>query len=198
MGNKLRFAGIIFLLYAPYSFGETTADIARKYEEPVRAYSVSEHIWMTPEYAVDGQVCRMRLYPKRIAGDTNYLSQKLPFEELREVLNRLVPIHKRGAKKPGFGATATGGPAAWTTFAYEKVTFTFVSSFRSLSYDNSPPLRKGDYVFSMPDSIEGELRESPSPSNDDFRYGETSESDIVTVTFNNQSCARQRVTRHKP
>jgi hypothetical protein len=73
------------------AIGQTVADVETEYGKPTPAYSVSEHIWMTPEYAFDGQVCRMRLYPKRISADTNYLSQKLPFEELREVLNELVP-----------------------------------------------------------------------------------------------------------
>lgn len=115
---KIKVTVAVFMLCLNSAFGQSAAEIKVKYGKAVKVYSVSEHIWMTPEYAVDGQVCRMRLYPKRHAGDTNYLSQKLPFEELREVLNRLIPIHKRGAKEPGFGATATGGPAAWTTFAY--------------------------------------------------------------------------------
>jgi hypothetical protein len=174
------------------AFGQTVADVETKYGKPTPAYSVSEHIWMTPEYTVDRQVCRMRLYPKRIAAETNYLSRKLPFKELQEVLNVLVPIDKRGAKKEGFGSTATGGPAAWATFAYENVTFTLVSSFPSLGYDDSPPLKKGDFVFSTENVKGAERPESALPSNDDFQYGETSKSDIVTVTWNGRKCTQQR------
>lgn len=188
---RTKITGVIFMLCLNSAFGQSVVDIKMKYGKPVDVYTISEHIWMTPEYAVDGQVCRMQLYPKRIGGDTNYLLQKLPFEELRESLNVLVPIDKRGAKKAGFGATATGGPAAWTTFAYEKVTFTFVSSFPSPGYDNSPPLKKGDYVFPIERITEAERPENSPPSNDDFRYGETSASDIVTVTWNGRKCAGQ-------
>ena len=60
--------------------GQTAADIEMKYGKPVNSYSLSELVWMTPEYTGDGQVCRMRLYPKRVSGNTNYLSKELPFE----------------------------------------------------------------------------------------------------------------------
>src|SRR5437868_6430334 len=127
---KFKLTVAVFLLYAGSAGGQTASDIEVSYGKPVNAYSVSEHIWMTPEYTADGQVCQMRLYPKRISSDTNYLSKQLPFEELKEVLNQLVPLNARGVKKEPFGITATGGGAAWTTYTYEKVTFVFTSSFK--------------------------------------------------------------------
>jgi len=60
------------------------------------AYSVSEHIWMTPDFAADGQVCRMRFYPKRFYRGTVYLSGYLAFPELKWILNDLVPPTSRG------------------------------------------------------------------------------------------------------
>ena len=102
---------------------------------------------MTADYAVDGQVCQMRLYPKRIAPDTNYLSKKLPFEELNAVLNRLVPSNDRGGEKESFGITATGGGALWTTYAYEKVTFVF--TFVQDRPDSGKGLKP--YAFSAPE-----------------------------------------------
>jgi hypothetical protein len=191
MKSKLVLTVIVLTVSGQPGFGQTTYDIARKYADPVQAYSVSEHIWMTPECARDGQVCRMRLYPKRIDGDTNYLTQKLPLPELRDVLNKLVPIDQRGAKQVGFGNAATGGPAAWTTFAYEKVTFTFVAALPSLGYDDSPPIKKGELVFSPEMVKDAERPASASPSNDDFQHGETSNSDIVTVTWNVRKCPQQ-------
>jgi len=89
---------------------------------------------MTPEYAADGQFCRMRFYPKRISRNTNYGAHDLPFNELRGVLNELVPLETRGTKKQSFGATATGAGAAWTTYDYENVTFDFVSFFPARTF----------------------------------------------------------------
>ena len=45
---------------------QTSADLQGKYGKSLEVYSVSQSIWMTPEYSPDGQVCRMRLYPKRL------------------------------------------------------------------------------------------------------------------------------------
>src|SRR5262245_49141946 len=120
---------LLVLLASEYAYAQTAADIQTKYGKPVDVYSVSEQLWMSPEYASDRQVCRMRFYPKRISGNTNYGAHDLPFNELRDVLNALVRVETRGPKKESFGATATGGGAAWTTYNYENVRFTFVSFF---------------------------------------------------------------------
>lgn len=104
-------AFMLVLLGGEYVYAQTAMDIQTKYGKPVAVYSVSENIWMTPEYGSDGQVCRMRFYPKRLSADTSYLGHDLPFNELRDVLNALVRVEARGAKSESFGATATGGGA---------------------------------------------------------------------------------------
>jgi hypothetical protein len=137
--SKTLAAVVCVLCFSP-ALAQTAAELEARYGNPAQVYPVSEHIWMTPEFAADGQVCRMRLFPKRADGRANNLSEKLPFEELVDFLNALVPVGQRGNKIPqSFGATATGGPAAWTTYGYEKVTFTFISSFTSPRFDKSPP-----------------------------------------------------------
>lgn len=152
-------------------------------------YSVSDHIWMTPEYATDGQVCRMRLYPKRIDADRSFVGAMLQYTELRDVLNSLVPPNVRGLKsKVNFGATATGGPASWTTYPYEKVTFTFTSSFLPSKFVESSPLRRGDYVFQKPEGVEAGERETQMPSNDDFSASESTTIEIVTILWNDRPC----------
>jgi len=80
-----------FFLCVTGSSGQTASDLGRKYGEPVINFSVSEHIWMSPSYTADGQVCEARLYPRRFANDTNYLATLLPEDELKEVLEQLVP-----------------------------------------------------------------------------------------------------------
>jgi hypothetical protein len=141
---------------------------------------------MTPEYTADGQVCQMRLYPKRISSDTNYLSKQLPFKELKGVLNQLVPLNLRGAKKESFGTTATGGGAAWTTYSYDKVTFVFTSSFKVApdSWKDSKA-----YVFSAGVVPSDEKPEDSIPSDDDFLHSQTSSTEIVTIKWNDRKCA---------
>ena len=55
------------------AFGQSQAEIEARFGQPVSAYVVSERIWMSPEYASDGQVCRMIFYPRRFSSTTNYL-----------------------------------------------------------------------------------------------------------------------------
>src|SRR5438034_1044502 len=104
MKNKFILA-IIFLLQCNSGgdcFGQTAKQVQDKYGAPVSSYSVSEHIWMTPEFADDGQMCRARLYQKRISADANYLGNDLRWWELKDVLNKLAPIQNRGEKRKVF------------------------------------------------------------------------------------------------
>ena len=176
---------LLVLFAGEYTCAQTAAEIQSKYGKAVDVYSVSEHIWMTPEYAADGQVCRMRFYPKRISTNTNYGAHDLPFNELREVLNALVPAETRGTKKESFGATATGGGSAWTTYDYENVTFTFVS-FLSLGSYEGVILKKGEYVFPPRDSEP--LPNKSKPSNNDFVEWVSKGTEIVTVNWNGRKC----------
>jgi hypothetical protein len=183
---RIKFAVIVFVLSVSPAFGQTASDIELRYGKPLSSYSVSEHIWMTADYAVDGQVCQMRLYPKRIAPDTNYLSKKLPFEELTAVLNQLVPRDDRGEKKESFGITATGGGASWTTYAYEEVTFVFTSSFR-IDPDSGKGLQP--YAFSAPEIPTDAKSKNRKLSEVDFLRSKMSDVEIVTVKWNDRKCA---------
>lgn len=185
---KATLALVLFLLAGKSVYAQTAADIQAKYGKAVDVYSVSEHIWMTPEYASDGQVCRMRLYPKRVSANTNYGAHDLPFNELRDVLNALVPVETRGTKKRSFGATATGGGSAWTTYGYENVTFTFVSFFPARSFEGVI-LKKGEYVFSPRESEP--LPPESNPSSNDFVEKLSPRTEIVTVGWNARNCMGQ-------
>lgn len=185
---RKRVALVLVLLAGEYVYAQTAADIQAKYGKSVDVYSVSEHIWMTPEYSSDGQVCRMRFYPKRISGNTNYGTHDLPFNELRDVLNGLVPVETRGAKKESFGATATGGGAAWTTYNYENVTFDFVSFFPARSFEGVI-LKRGEYVF--PPRESDPLPTESNPSSNDFVERFSTRAEIVTVIWNRRKCVGQ-------
>jgi hypothetical protein len=177
-----------FFFCVSSSSGQTASDLVKKYGEPVTNFSVSENIWMTPEYAADGQVCRMAFYPKRVDSNTSYLGATLQFNELRDVLNSLIPPEWRGLKKKlNFATTATGGPAAWTTYPYERVMFTFIASFRKST--ESPLLRKGEFKFSVPANLPADKEESTAPSKDDFSALQTLNTEIVTVEWTDRRCS---------
>ncbi|HYG82491.1 MAG TPA: hypothetical protein VD861_18995 [Pyrinomonadaceae bacterium] len=129
MRNKIIASAFLALLCVGSGFGQSSPDAGTKYGRPETVYSVSEHVWMTPEYSADGQVCLMRLYPKRIAPGINYLDDGLDMAEVLKILNELIPLETRGNRKEFFGMTEMGGGVAWTRFNYERVTFTFVSPF---------------------------------------------------------------------
>jgi hypothetical protein len=191
---KKPVALIFVLLAASYIYAQTATDLQSQYGNPVAVYSVSEHIWMTPEYDSDVQVCRMRLYPKRISADTNYLGHDLPFNELRDVLNALVQVETRGAKREFFGTTATGGGSAWTTYGYENVSFTFMSFSPIASFDGTV-LKKGEYTFPALDTfpaLETEpLPKESSPSSNDFVQWTSPRTEIVVVSWNGRKCTGQ-------
>lgn len=169
------------------AFAQKITDIEASYGKPSRVYSASEHIWMSPEYAPDGQVCRVRVFPKRIEGDTNYLSQQLPFDELRDFLNLFVPLNQRGKKEQLFGSTDMGRPASWTTYGYERVRFVFLSQFSSLAVGNSRVAKHSGY-----DLASQEVRPpSSEPADDDFLPSQTADTQIVTITWNGRKCTGQ-------
>jgi hypothetical protein len=127
---KVAFAIFFMVLSVTSAFGQRVSDIEKEYGTATQAYSLSEHIWMTPEFGIDGEICRARLYPKRISTKTNYLAKELPFQELRDVLNRLIPPAQRGAAKELFGDTELGGSMGWTTYPYDNVSIVFIFAVR--------------------------------------------------------------------
>jgi hypothetical protein len=182
--RKLSLFGALLVLNAALVFGQTAAEVEAKYGKPTKAYSVSEFIWMTPEYADDGQVCRMRLYPKRVSGDTNYVVKDLPFDDFRSVVDQLIPVEKRGAKNEPFdGAWTTGGGSMWATFNYERVRITYSAGFL-VKYDPES-LKRGEYVFSLPQGKpDNEIK-----ADDDFLLFHKSRVEIVTITWRARKCS---------
>lgn len=132
MKRIAKLAIVMSVLNVVSAFGQSGAEIEAKFGQPVNAYSVSEKIWMSPEYASDGQVCRMTFYPRRFSSTTNYLTNQLPFDEFRRVIDIIVPDAMRGAQKEPFGNGLwnLGGGVSWANFTYERVTISYVAGFR--------------------------------------------------------------------
>lgn len=188
MDQKLAVA-ILFLCVSSV-MGQTPSEFENKYGKPVVFYLVSEHILMTPEYTTDGQICMMRLHPRHFAPDTNFISPTLPFQELTRVLNELVPLQSRGAKKEPFDTGAAGGGADWITYAYENVKFSFVSSFRP---DPDSSKTRKEYVFTIkPTDVPAHPKpKNSTPSDKDFSPIQLSRVELATIKWNGRKCAKQ-------
>jgi len=180
---RVKFAIFFLVLFATSASGQKVSDIEKEYGTPTQVYSLSEHIWMTPEYGIDGEICRARLYPRRIALKTDYLAKELPFQELSEVLNRLIPPAQRGYAKEFFGETEIGGGAGWTTYRYENVSIVFIFGVRidpqSLKRIQSPTFPVEDFPV--------QRNQKNLPSYRDIPFsGDGIE--IVTINWTNRKC----------
>ena len=186
-----RKLAVAVLLCVSAASGQTRSDFESKYGKPVVAYQVSEHIWMTPEYTTDGQVCMMRLHPRRFSANVGYISPDLPFQELNGVLNQLVPIHTRGTKKEPFDTGAAGAGVDWMVYAYENVKFTFSASFRP---DPDSWKTRKEYVFSIkPEEVVAQPPKATdsAPSDNDFSSIKLFRPELVTIRWNGRECAKQ-------
>jgi hypothetical protein len=183
---RAKFAVLVLLLSVTTVFGQTVSEIESRFGQPVPVYSLTEHIWTTPGYTSDGQVCQMKLFPKRVESNTDYLSNQLPFEELKFILNRLIPPAARGIKGESFGLTETGGGIAWTTYPYENAIFIF--TFR-LRLSKEPLKHSESYSFSADEIISSRKPAKTPPSYDDFDNSQTANLEIVTIKWAGRKCA---------
>lgn len=118
----------VIAMLAGTAFGQTSSEVEEKYGASIKTYLVSEHIWMTPIYTNDGQVCQMILFPRRLGPHSIYLGNTLPIWELKTVLEQIVPSSERGKMVVPSGSTLAGGRSLTTIYKYEKVTIDFRSS----------------------------------------------------------------------
>ena len=180
---KFAIAMIVFNVVSV--FGQTRREIEARFGQPVNSYAVSERIRMSPDYASDGQVCRMTLYPRRFSSTTTYFVNELSFDEFRNVIDAIVPVATRGAQKEPFGNgvwKATEG-GRWANFVYERVTITYLAS---LPHIDAAALAKGEPV-NLGDDVPKQ-QEKPKPVKEDFSLYRGSTAEIVTVQWNDRKC----------
>jgi hypothetical protein len=186
MKRIARLAIVMTVFNVVSASGQSRAEIEAKFGQPVNSYAVSERIWMSPEYASDGQVCRMIFYPRRFSSTTNYLTNQLPFGEFRSVIDVIVPVAIRGAQKEPFrnGLWNGGGGVRWTTFLYERVTISYVAGMRV-----NTALGLGEPVdLDLSDDEVSKRLEKPKPIKEDFSLYNDSTAEIVTVQWNDRQC----------
>jgi hypothetical protein len=184
MKRITKLAIVMTVLNVVSTFGQSRAEIEAKFGQPVSAYSVGERIWMSPEYASDGQVCRMTFYPRRFSATGNYLINQLSFDEFRSVIDEIVPVAIRGAQQEPFsnGRWDVGGGGRWVNFIYERVTISYVAGFRvNTALGMGEPVNLSDEV--------PKRQEKPKTMKEDFSLYSGSTVEIVTVHWSDRKCA---------
>ena len=187
MKRIAKLAIVMTVFNVVLAFGQSRTEIEAKFGQPVNAYLVGERIWMSPEYASDGQVCRMTFYPRRFSSTTNYFVNELPFNEFRSVIDGVVPVAIRGAQKEPFGNGSWngGGGILWATFAYERVTISYIATFQidPAALDQGEPVN-----LDLSDDEVSKRPEKPKPIKEDFSLYSGSTAEIVTVQWNDRKC----------
>ena len=168
-------------LFLSTAHGQISRAFEKDYGKPTDGYSASAHISMTPEYSSDGQVCRARLYRKQLSKGMKPVSKALPLEELKGVLNQLIPPRLRGAIKDPFGVTDLGGREGWTTYSYENVSIVF-----AFPVNIDPKDWKGPFTFPIENPPPKQQSKPVLSSNSDFSLNDGIE--VVMVTWTHRPC----------
>jgi hypothetical protein len=105
------------------------------------------------------------------------VSKALPFEELKGVLNQLIPPRLRGAIKDPFRVTDLGGREGWTTYSYESVSIVF-----AFPVNIDPKDWKGPFTFPIENTPRKEQSKTALSSNSDFSLNDGIEVVMVTWT----------------
>lgn len=181
---------ILLVLCSSNASSQTRREVEAKYGSGEKVYSVSEHIWMTPQYNAANEVCLIRLYPKRISTTTNYFSNTLHTDELRTVLNELAPLGTRGARAYGsLPMSDLGGGVVITHYPYEHVEFTFITSYSFDARAWQEALRKAEPINL--DGAEPTSKQTAvaKPVLDELPLEGVAEPEIVEIRWKNRKCA---------
>jgi hypothetical protein len=133
---------LLSLVSVSSTAGQSKSNIETKYGPPIKAYSVSENIWMTPEFTRDGRLCMARLYSKQIDATTNYIQGRLWLWEVKDVFDQLAPVATRGKKIGDLGLSVIGN-TVFEGLIYERVRINFVSGLKGYepSENDEPEFR---------------------------------------------------------
>ena len=184
MKNQTAYILCALALCVSPAFGQTRQEIENKFGKPTQIYSVDDHIWMSPEFTSDGQVCQMTLYPKRVLERSTYLGG-LPAWELKRTLDKIAPSSERGMELLG-GLTWVGGVAT-TINAYENINIVSLSPFHveyiKLSKEPSTTEQKDESV-----DIDLQVKKKGRPSID---LPDIDPPEVVVITWKRRKCSDQ-------
>ena len=189
--KRIALITIILALSCTCVVAQDSREIETKYGERANVYSVSERLWMTPSYDSQGQLCMMRVYPRVVSHDTNYLDPNLDVNEALKFINELFPVNTRGRRRDGFGLSDLGGGIVWTRFEYEHVHFVFISSFRLALPKQETAGNKVRLDFPIDEAALVELRRKKEMKSDDELIREhTTSPKILEIYWPNRSCVK--------
>ncbi|HYX28286.1 MAG TPA: hypothetical protein VE863_06945 [Pyrinomonadaceae bacterium] len=131
MKTPILIASFTLLWCSAGARAQTSVDLDKKYH-PITAYEVRPGIFMTAEYATDGQVCRMTLEPRRTSKDAINLDVLVDDDLVDAFVDEIAPPGTRG--KPGKydGLTLMLGQPAITIKDYEYVTIRRYGNVRNI------------------------------------------------------------------
>jgi hypothetical protein len=178
---RVTVISLLLSLFSITAHGQTARTFEKDYGKPTDRYSLSTSISMTPQYSSDGQVCRARLYRKQLSNGTKSVSKALPFEELKGVLNQLIPPRLRGAIKDPFRVTDLGGGQGWSTYTYENVSIVF-----AFPVNIDPKDWTGPFTFPIENSPPKQQSKEVLSTNSDFSPNDGIE--VVMVTWTHRPC----------
>lgn len=170
---------------------QTSKEIERTYRKQPDVYLVSEGLWMTPSYSANGQVCMMRVYPRTISKNTNYLGPYLDINETLNFINTLFPVNTRGRRESGFGMSDLGGGVIWTSFNYDNVQFVFISTFDKTNLVEK--VAKGEQMDLGPvdEAAIAELQKKEDAKSDDQLMREHAFNErLLEIYWPNRKCAK--------
>src|SRR5215831_7661739 len=120
------------LLGSVGAHAQTSVDLDKKYH-PITAYEVRPGMFMTAEYAPDGQLCRATLEPRRTSKDAINLEVVVDDDLVNSFIDEIAPPDGRG--KPGKydGLTLMLGHPAITIKDYEYITIRRYGTVRNIN-----------------------------------------------------------------
>ena len=191
MKLRLTLIAAILPMICILADAQTSKEIERTYRKQTDIYLVNQFLWMTPSYSENGQVCMMRVYPRAISKNTNYLDPYLDINETLSFINTLFPVNARGRRESGFGMSDIGGGVIWTSFNYDNVQFVFVSSFDKTNLVAN--MAKGEQMdFGSVDeaAIAEAQRKEAAKSDDQLMREHALNSRVLEIYWPNRKCAK--------
>ena len=186
MKYSIKLVICIFALTCNCVYAQKAKDIEASFGQREKVYSVSTHLWMTPTYGADGRLCLMRVYPKRVSNNINYLDDKFDIDEALMFINSFAPLETRGARENGFGMSDLGGGVVWTRFNYDRIQFVFISTFR---LDKPPEVQPSAVDFPIDETTVADLRRKEAlQSDDDLIRKYTANPKVLEIYWTNRKC----------
>jgi hypothetical protein len=137
MIQQLLFAASVIAMVGVSAFGQTPADLQRKYGTPANVFEVRPGVLMTVKYGDDGQASEMIVEKRRTTDAKINLNSTLPDALVKELIDELAPIETRGKRidkgymDKWYLESTISGNLIETNRRYENFTITLIGNLSS-------------------------------------------------------------------